>query len=120
MENEKYSPKDAALQTLLELDGEIFPMENGYWTKIEANRVEPNEHIPHGVRYSLTLHDRNNSRIVGFDNAHAFKPRIKRYGGRKTTWDHKHKCEKTERYEYESASQLLEDFWKEVYEALKT
>ena len=79
-------------------------------------------HVPVVIEIilSLTLHDRNNSRIVGFDNAHAFKPRIKRYGGRKTNWDHKHKCEKTERYEYESASQLLEDFWKEVYEALKT
>ena len=49
--------KDPGLETLLELDGEVFPMENGYWTKIEAHRVSPSDQIPHGIRYSLSLHD---------------------------------------------------------------
>jgi len=43
------------LESLLELDGEIFPMEKGYWTKIEAKMVQPNDKIPHGIKYSLTL-----------------------------------------------------------------
>ena len=85
-----------------------------FWTKIEACRVEPNKHIPHGVKYSLTLHDKNNTRILGFDNAHAYKPKKKRYGAQKITRDHKHKREKVSPYEYESASQLLEDFWAAV------
>ncbi len=34
-----YSENDASLNTLLELNGEIFPMDSGYWTKIEAYRV---------------------------------------------------------------------------------
>jgi hypothetical protein len=38
----------------------------------------------------------------------------KSYGARKITWDHKHKCDKVSPYEYTSASQLLEDFWREV------
>ena len=42
----RYSEDDASLNTLLELNGEIFPMDNGYWTKIEAYRVEPDRHIP--------------------------------------------------------------------------
>ena len=75
MSQKKYSNKDESLETLLELDGEIFPMENGYWTKFEAHRVTPTQHMPHGVRYCLTLHDRNNTRILGFDNAHAVKPK---------------------------------------------
>jgi hypothetical protein len=41
----EYSKEDETLQTLLDLDGEIFQMENGYWTKFEANRAEPTKHI---------------------------------------------------------------------------
>ncbi len=120
MENENYLREDASLNALLDLDGEIFPMNDGYWTKIEASKVEPNKHIPHGIRYSLTLHDRYNKRIIGCDNAHAYKPRTKRYACRKTTWDHKHRLQKTESYEFESASRLLEDFWKDVFEIMET
>ncbi len=114
MKKKIYSEEDSSLETLLELNGEIFPMDNGYWTKIEAYPVEPDKHIPHGIRYSLTLHDKYNYRILGFDNAHAYKPKRKKYGARKVTWDHKHKNEKTEPYEYESASELLKDFWYEI------
>jgi len=63
-------------------------MENGNWTKFEAFRIDPTPEIPHGIRYSLTFHDRNNRRVLGFDNAHAFKPRKKSYGAREITWDH--------------------------------
>jgi len=102
------------IETLLNLNGEIFPMENGYWTKFEAYKVEPSKQIPHGIKYSLSLHDRNNERIIGFDNAHAIKPKRKKYGARKTTWDHKHQREEITPYEFETAGQLLEDFWAAV------
>jgi hypothetical protein len=110
----KYSENNSSLHTLLELNGEIFPMDSGYWTKIEAYKVAPNKHIPHGIRYSMTLHDSYNKRILGFDNAHAFKPVRKKYGARKITWDHKHRYEIISPYEFESANQLLENFWNEV------
>ncbi len=119
MTKKKYSREDVSLDTLLDLDGEIFPMDNGYWTKFSASRVAPAPQTPHGVRYSLTLHDRNNTRILGFDNAHTFKPKKTKYGARKITWDHKHKMKKVRPYEFESASQLIEDFWKDVEEILK-
>jgi hypothetical protein len=45
MDQKKYSKEDAALETLLDLDGEIFPMDNGYWTKFEACRVAPTRHL---------------------------------------------------------------------------
>jgi hypothetical protein len=114
MKDKRYSREDETLVTLLNLDGEIFPMDNGYWTKFEVYRVNPEQHIPHGVRYSLTLHDRFNRRVPGFDNAHAIRSARKGFGARKITWDHKHKRDTISPYEYESASQLLEDFWREV------
>jgi len=105
---------DIGLETLLSLDGEIFPMDNGFWTKIEVKQVECSEKIPHGIRYSLTLHDKNNHRIFGIDNAHGFRPRRKRYSAKKITWDHQHKKENVLPYEFESAEVLLTDFWAEV------
>ncbi len=89
-------------------------MDSGYWTKFEAWRVAPEPHVPHGVRYCLTLHDRHNRRVLGFDNAHAIRSARKGYGARKITWDHRHKRERISPYDYESASQLLEAFWREV------
>jgi hypothetical protein len=65
------------LDNLLNLDGEIFPMDNGYWAKFEARRVPASPQMTHGIRYSLTLHDRNNTRVIGYDNAHAVKPHAK-------------------------------------------
>jgi hypothetical protein len=109
---------DDTLELLLQLHGEVFPMDNGFWTKIEAYRVEPDERIPHGIRYSLALHDRGNRRVLGFDNAHGFRPARRRYGARKTTWDHKHERERVSSYEFESAGQLLEDFWRAVEEII--
>jgi hypothetical protein len=89
-------------------------MDNGYWVKIDARRVAPNAQVPHGIRYSLTLHDRYNRRVLGFDNAHATKPGRKRYIARKTTWDHKHDKDRTTDYGFQSPEQLMEDFWKEA------
>lgn len=104
---------DFELKTLLDLNGLSY-WHGKYWIKLKAVSVEKTAHRPHGLKYSLTLHDRNNTRILGFDNAHEVKKRgrrPKKYSGRVVTWDHVHKCEKVERYLFTSASQLLEDFW---------
>jgi hypothetical protein len=107
------------LETLLDLDGEIFMMDAGYWVKFDVKRVSPSTRIPHGIRYSLTLHDRNNVRVIGFDNAHAIKPKgRRRYSGQKVTWDHKHQIESVTPYEFESTDQLLIDFWAAVEEQM--
>jgi hypothetical protein len=98
------------LENLLNLHGEIFPMDNGYWVKFEAYQVKPTISIPHGIRYSLTLHDKTNNRVIGYDNAHSFKSN-KKYGAKKETYDHIHKQMDIVSYEFESASQLIEDFW---------
>lgn len=106
-------PEDYALQTLLDLDGRSYWLEK-YWVKFEVRPVEKTIHRPHGLKYSITLHDRNNSRVLGFDNAHQMKRRGRRtskYTGRVVTWDHIHRCEKEEYYVFSSATQLLSDFW---------
>lgn len=118
----KYDPEDAELQTLLNLDGSIFWPNPKYWVKFEAKRVEATIAIPHGIKYSLTLHDHNNTRIIGFDNAHAVKKigrRRKKHTGRIVTWDHIHRLDKTSHHEFESASQLISDFWKAVDAVIK-
>ena len=38
----------------------------------------------------------------------------KKYGAKRIEWDHKHDREKVSDYEFESAGQLLDDFWKDV------
>lgn len=110
--------KSTGLDVLLLLDGEIFPMGNGYWTKFEVKIVVPDDHMPHGIKYSLTLHNRHNRRIIGYDNAHGFKPKRKKFGAKRIVWDHKHNQNITSPYEFESPVQLLEDFWKSVNEIL--
>jgi hypothetical protein len=107
------------LETLLSLDGEIFPMDNGFWTRFEIKKIEPSEQAPHGIKYSLTLHDRDNHRIFGIDNAHAFKPKRKKFGARRMAWDHQHLREKVTPYEFESPERLLEYFWNEVDRVIK-
>ena len=108
------------LENLLMLDGEIFPMDNECWVKFEAKRVEVSKKIPHGVRYSLTLHDKRNQRVVGYDNAHSFKPRKGKYGAKKETWDHMHKKMETFPYEFSSAVELIEDFWNSVEQYMQS
>lgn len=64
------------------------------------------------MRYSLTLHNAKNERLVGFDNAHSV-------AGKAKTFDHKHRLKTIRPNEYKDAASLLEDFWKEVYAVLK-
>ncbi|WP_353572050.1 hypothetical protein [Candidatus Albibeggiatoa sp. nov. BB20] len=52
--------------------------------------------------------------MIGYDNTHAIKPKSKKYAAKRTVWDHKHLQKTVEAYEFESAGQLLEDFWESV------
>jgi hypothetical protein len=54
---------------------------DGYWIKIEAWEVKVTAAIPHGVRYSLTLHAPSGKRLLGYDNAHAVKSKGKKFTG---------------------------------------
>lgn len=114
--------KDPGIANLLDLHDQIIDQDGGYWVKIEAWRVEVTADVPHGVRYSLTLHEPYGKRILGYDNAHAVKPPKKfKYAGRRLTYDHKHRhvSDKGVPYEFQDAQQLLIDFFNEVDRVLK-
>jgi hypothetical protein len=116
------SKEDEDLENLLLLDGERYVIDemHGLWVKFEAKRVGLTKDRPHGVKYSLTLHDRTNERIMGFDNAHPIE-----FGGKKNvapsrTFDHWHRDGKDEGrpYKYVNAGKLQEDFWSKVDDVL--
>ena len=105
---------DPVLGLLLDAHGETYQLPGGYWVKVEAWLVDPKPEIPHGLRYSLTLHDRRGIRVLGFDNAHRVRIRRPRYATRPVSWDHLHIENKMEPYEFRSAGRLLMDFWRAV------
>ena len=108
------------LQTLLDLDGMVFWPNPNYWVKFSVKTVTPTDQIPHGIRYSLTLHDRNNTRLLGFDNAHLVKVKKGgKFAGQIIEWDHIHKFDRAIPYGFKSPAQLLSDFWKAVDEIIE-
>ena len=114
--------EDPGIATLLELHDQIIDQGDGYWVKFEAWRVTATPAIPHGIRYSLTLHEPYGKRILGYDNAHTVKlPKKFKYSGTRLPYDHMHRhvSDKGVPYEFRDAHQLLADFFKEVDRVLK-
>lgn len=110
--------EDKMVENLLELDGVRFVVDDqfGLWVKFEVRQIKRTKERPHGIRYSLTLHDRFNNRILGFDNAHAIEQGKKINIVSKQVYDHWHRDNTDEGrpYEYKNAGKLLEDFWNEI------
>ena len=69
------APTDYDLQILLDLATARQEIKAGWWFKIEARRVSPPGQVPDDIRYSLTLHDPDNNRVLGFDNDHQYHHR---------------------------------------------
>ena len=109
--------KDKTLENLLDLDGTklVIDEELGLWVKFEAKLTALSVR-KNGVRYSLSLHNRDGCRMMGFDNAHAVLYGAKRMVSPKRVFDHWHYDEqdKGRPYQYLNAGQLMEDFWMEV------
>lgn len=108
-------PNETGWEYLLSLHGTVFFVDEslGYWVKFIANQVPITQEMPHGVSYSITLHNRRGARILGFDNAHRI--------GKQSKLDHWHKTatDTGRSYPLESAEQLLADFWREVDRIVK-
>jgi hypothetical protein len=70
--------------------------------------------MPHGLRYSLTLHGPEGSRLVGFDNAHPVSSTAGPGRRSRARHDHRHRYGQTRPYVYKDAATLVRDFWAEV------
>lgn len=103
----------ATLDYLLSLDGDRVMLMDGYWLKFEAKRVGPTKTRPHGIAYSFSLHDPENERIFGMENAHGVDHRGGRYVARPVAHDHEHRDENDEGrpYGYTHGERLLADFF---------
>lgn len=98
-----------------DMDGVVFAYEKIYAVKFEIRKIKITKHRPIGIKYSFTLHDRNNNRIFGIDNAHS--PGIKRkhpYSKKIVEYDHIHRYNTVEIYRFESISKLMSDFFEEA------
>src|SRR5215207_5206557 len=106
--------EDYELGVLLSLDGFEFEFAMGYRVKLAAQRVSATSSRPHGLKYSLTLHDPSGQRVYGMDNAH----RIRRT---RPEFDHRHVygLRRVVSYAYRGPIALLEDFYREVERILR-
>ncbi len=113
--------RDFSLDALLDLDGQVLFVdpEGKYWVKFVVKRVDASSERPHGLNYSLNLHDEAGERLVGFDNAHSVRGRSGPSGKKEKPHDHKHRIRTIKPYEYQDAAALLGDFWGEVDAVLK-
>lgn len=115
------SSRDTSLDTLLMLDGESFVADaNGeHLVKFVIQQVPVSGQRPHGLNYSLTLHDRHGERLFGFDNAHPIRETSGPGAQTRIEYDHKHSGERVRFYTYSDAATLLADFWTEVEKILQ-
>ena len=113
--------RDRTLDTLLDLDGTTFFADRDgiYRVQFVVKKVEPSPERPHGLSYSLTLHDEKGARIVGFDNAHPVQERSGPSGRQRVEHDHKHRFRTIRPYDYTDAATLLSDFWEQVDRVLR-
>ena len=116
------SDDDWKIQYLLDLDRQKVRLESGYWWTVRAYRVEPSAGRPHGLGYSISLHDQNDDRVFGFDNAHGVDVGTgpARKSRRPKAYDHKHvRGKESVPYTFTSPAQLIEDFFEAMNEYLE-
>lgn len=102
---------DYNLEILLNLDGQKYFREDGYWYQFEVKEVDTTKERPHGLSYALTLHDKHNYRVFGIDNAHGYSFKKGKFAGRRVVYDHKHREAKVFPYDFVSPGKLVEDFF---------
>ena len=114
-------PPEHTLEFLLAFDGHIHWYADGHFAKFEIKRVTTTPERPHGLRYSLTLHASDGTRLLGFDNAHAVAHAGSRFAQRSVAADHWHRTDTDpgRPYRFKDASTLIMDFFDEVERVLK-
>jgi hypothetical protein len=113
------SDRDEGLERLLDLDGFLAGVGGGYWVKFAVRRVPADAARPHGLAYTLTLHELGGQRVFGIDNAHMARMTSGPAGRSSAVRDHLHRNETVRPYVYRDANTLMDDFWREVAAILK-
>ena len=108
--------RDPSLDTLLYLNGDTFfaDAEGEHWVKFVVKKVQTTPERPHGLNYSLTLHNKKGYRLLGFDNAHPIREGSGPGAKTRIEYDHLHGGDSVRFYQYQNAATLLADFWIEV------
>lgn len=105
------------LDRLLDLHGQVLVIDDaGYWVRFVAHRVPCTPDKPHGLDYSITLHDPRGARLIGFDNAHPVRDEARVM---RVTKDHRHRMRMVAPYDFTTADELIAAFWKEVESMMK-
>ncbi len=101
--------------TLLSMVG-IVILEEGYWYEINAKVVEKSEARPYGLKYELTLHHPTGKCLYRIDNAHKVVVGTGPGRRKKLEYDHQHPdgTKKVIYYDYETAVDLLKDFFESI------
>ena len=112
--------EDAELEVLLSLDGASYETAAGYVVEFMVKRADKTAERPQGISYALVFRPKDGEPFVRFDNAHA----VARPGGQfvkaSKPYDHWHRSEsdRGRPYAFTTATQLLDDFWREVKSAM--
>lgn len=103
-------------ELLIGLDGYTYVYDDGYFVKFKFKKVLITKEIPHGISYSLTYHNKEKQRVLGYDNSHFPKNVRNKYRKGGFVFDHKHRNESDEGiiYEFVDFETLLEDFERDV------
>jgi hypothetical protein len=113
---------DHEREYFLGLDRQWIGYEKGYWATFRVSEVETSEERPHGFQYSLSLHDANDDRVLGYNNAHGVDVGSgpSRKSGRPKAFDHiNRRGRKPVPYQFKSPYELVSDFLGEVERILK-
>ena len=100
------------MHRLLDYHRRRYRLVNEWSIRFRVFEVPVSEARPHGLRYSFTLHDIDESRLMGLDNAHGVPSQ--------QAYDHRHRYRRTVEivpYDFQDADKLLSDFFDEVRRA---
>jgi hypothetical protein len=114
--------RDPSLDALLDLDGVVAALSDDpapCWVKFAVRRVPVSPERPHGLCYSLTLHDPQGNRVLGFDNAHPVREGSGPGARTRIGHDRRRRGHSVRFYDYRDAGTLMMDFWTEVESVLK-
>jgi hypothetical protein len=108
--------EEAELEILLSLNGASYEAAQGYVVEFVVERTEKSAGRPHGISYALVFRPKGGAPYVRFDNAHAVDRPGGRYVKGPRAYDHWHRTETDSGrpYPFTTATQLLDDFWREV------